>query len=119
MKFVLSRAAELDLARILDWTLESFGEEAEVRYEDLIGQAILDIADNPELPGSRARSDLFPGARLYPIALSRQRGGSSSGQVRKPRHLILYRERPTQGVVEIARILHDRMEPDRHTRGFE
>ncbi len=44
-KFVLSPSAEADIEGILAWTHEHSGEAARLRYEELLAQAILDIAE--------------------------------------------------------------------------
>ena len=51
------------------------------------------------------------GARTYHLELSRTR---MTGQgVKEPRHFLLYRRRP-DGVIEIARVLHEARDLARH-----
>jgi plasmid stabilization system protein ParE len=50
-------AADSDLQSILEWMLESFGRPAMARYSRLIGRALLDLADDPERPGSQHAVD--------------------------------------------------------------
>ena len=71
----------------------------------LIKEAVHDIGTNPERPGSMERPEImFQGARTYHISLSR--GRVTGTQVKEPRHFLLYRRRE-DGVIEVARILHD------------
>jgi plasmid stabilization system protein ParE len=50
--FVFAPAAQRDIESILTWTDERFGERARLRYEALLVQAITDVAEHPDLPGS-------------------------------------------------------------------
>lgn len=102
--------ARRDIAAIIRWSLEHFGEAASRRYESLIFQAFRDLQADPTRLGSKERSDLtVPGVRTYHLALSRAPGIG----VKAPRHFVLYRQR-RDGKVEIARILHDSRELARH-----
>lgn len=56
-RFVLSPLAEADIEGILAWTHEHFGESARRRYEELLVQAILDVAADPERPGCAIRPE--------------------------------------------------------------
>ena len=97
---------------MLKWSFEEFGNEAYLRYAALIRQALLDIAADPELPGSKERPDIMVGgARTYHLSLSRAR--AEGGKVKDPRHFLVYRRRG-DGVIEIARVLHDSRDPARH-----
>ncbi|WP_244422115.1 type II toxin-antitoxin system RelE/ParE family toxin [Bradyrhizobium sp. ORS 285] len=77
--------------------------QAEV-YRDTLLSAIGDLANGPDVAGSRARDDIMPGVRTLHVA---RRG-------RAGRHLLLYRM-SGPGVIEIGRILHDRMDLPRHS----
>jgi toxin ParE1/3/4 len=107
--YTLSRAAERDIASILTWTHDHFGESARRRYEELIVQAIIDVADDPERPGSAARNEVSRGARTYHLGHSRNRVAISRGRVRRPRHFLLYRA-TDKNRIEIGRVLHDSMD---------
>ncbi len=111
-RFVLSPAAEQDILSILAWTHQQFGENARLRYEALLGQAILDVAEDPERIGVIRREEIREGAFTYHLWHSRLRVDTSVGRVRKPRHFLLFRV--ADGVVEIGRVLHDSMDLDRH-----
>lgn len=100
-------AADSDLQSILEWTLESFGRPATERYSRRIGRALLDLADDPERPGSQHAVDaLF----IYHLRHSRIRGRNP--HVHRPRHFILFRTTRTR--VEILRYLHDAMDLEQH-----
>jgi len=105
-------AARRDIAAILKWSLEKFGEAASLRYEVLILQALVDIEADPERPGSKERPELMVGgARTYHLSFSRKR--ISGPGVEEPRHLLVYRRRDG-GMVEVARVLHDARDLQRH-----
>jgi toxin ParE1/3/4 len=94
----------------MEWTIREFGIAAAVRYDNLVKQALRDIAEDPVRSGSVERPEIMvPGARTYHLEFSRRR---VTPGVKKPRHLILYRER--DGVIEVARILHDSRDLARH-----
>jgi len=90
---------------------KEFGEAAALRYAALMAQALRDIGEDPELPGSKARPELMiEGVRTYHLEFSRKR---VSGQgVKEPRHFLIYRTRGD--VVEVARIVHDSQDLARH-----
>jgi len=54
---------------------------------------------------------MIEGARTYHISLSRTR--VSGSRVKEARYLLLYRRRE-DGVIEVARILHDGRDLERH-----
>ncbi len=108
-RVVLAPAAEEDIVKILAWSHEHFGEQARLRYEALLTQAIVDIAEDPERIGSLSREELAVGARTYHLSHSRQRIAKSVGVVGSPGHFLLLRH-TTDGEVEIGRVLHDSMD---------
>jgi len=112
-RFTISAAAERDIASILAWTHEHFGEQARLRYEALIVQAIADIADNPERPGSASRDEISLFARTYHLWHSRSHVDRAVGQVQRPRHFLIYRF-TSKNEVEIGRVLHDSMDLAAH-----
>ena len=96
----------------MEWTVQEFGERAALRYDTLIKQALKDIGADPERPGSRDRPEIVVrGARTYHLSLSRTR--VSGPRVKDPRHFLLYRRRE-DGVIEVAHILHDGRDLERH-----
>jgi toxin ParE1/3/4 len=71
-----------------------------------------DIANDPERPDSKERPDIMiEGARTYHLKFSRSR--VSGLGVKEPRHFLLYRRRK-DGIIEVARILHDGRDLARH-----
>ena len=101
----LTGPAKRDLSGLMEWTAQEFGERAALRYDTLIKQALKDIGADPERPGSKQRPEIMVrGARTYHLDLSRNRVRGS--KVKGPRHFLLYRRRD-DGVIEVARILHD------------
>lgn len=108
----LTGPAKRDLSGLMEWTVQEFGERAALRYDALIKQALKDIGADPERPGSKERPEIMVrGARTYHLEFSRNR--VSGSKVKKPRHFLLYRCRD-DGVVEVARILHDGRDLQRH-----
>ena len=93
-----------DIAAILKWSRREFGNAAAQRYDALIKQALRDIGEDPELPGSQEKPRSRSGMRSYHLALSKAR--VPGPRVKEPRHFVLYR-RVDPNVVEVARILHD------------
>ncbi len=112
LPFHVTGSARRDIAAILKRSLQEFGISASLRYRALIRQALLDIEADPERPGSKERPELMAeGARTYHISLSRTR--AASARVKEPRHFLLYRRRE-DGVIEVARVLHDGRDLARH-----
>jgi toxin ParE1/3/4 len=90
---------------------QEFGEAASVRYRALILQALSDIANDPQRPGSQARPDLLlEGARAYHLSFSRRAAGPP--RVKKPRHFLVYRA--SEEAIEVVRLLHDARDLERH-----
>ena len=108
----LTDPAKRDLSSVMEWTVKKFGERAAIRYDALIKQALKDISADPERPGSTDRPEIMlEGARVYHLQFSRSR--VSGPGVKAPRHILLYRRR-SDGVIEVARILHDGRDLARH-----
>ena len=112
-RFTLSVAAERDIVSILTWTHEHFGEQARLRYEALLVQAMIDIAENPHCPGSEARDEIARQARTYHIWHSRNRVDKVPGRVHRPRHCLIYRVNDRQQI-EIGRVLHESVDLPNH-----
>ena len=110
-RFRLSRPAQADLAQILTTSETRWGIEASRRYSALLSAAILRVADDPGDPVTRDRSDLSPGIRS--LHLRYVHDSDLASRVKAPVHVLYYRSvRPD--LVEIVRVLHERMDPDRH-----
>jgi toxin ParE1/3/4 len=99
----LGAAAELDFANILKWTTENFGARQSRVYRDTLVHAIGELADGPDVAGSKARDEIMSGLRTLHIARRGRRGS----------HFPMYRVVP-KSTIEIVRILHDRMDLQRH-----
>ena len=99
----LGAAAEVDFANILKWTAENFGARQSRVYRDTLVQAIGELADGPDVAGSRARDEILGGLRTLHVARRGRRGS----------HFLMYRAGPNT-TIEIVRILHDKMDLRRH-----
>ena len=110
-RFRLAGPAQADLANILATSAERWGTEGRRRYASLLATAMRIIATDPEGPLTKARKELLPGLRSF--HLRHARGDARNMEVRTPVHVLYYR--PVEpGLIEIVRVLHDRMEPSRH-----
>jgi toxin ParE1/3/4 len=69
------------------------------------------VADEPEGPVTKKRPELRSGIRSFHVRYTR-RSAEGAG-VRKPVHVLYYRV-AQEGVIEIVRVLHERMDPSRH-----
>ena len=90
----LTRAAKADLQEIWLYTVDQWGEQQADRYLHQLEQCCERLIDHPEL--GKARDDLRSGFRSIPE-------GS---------HMIIYRHYHNR--IEIVRILHQRMDPERN-----
>jgi toxin ParE1/3/4 len=107
----VAKAAQDDIAQILEWTVHAFGAVGLKRYETLIQAALPDLAADPRRVGVRTRDDIGPAICTYHLASSRKRTSTGS-QVAKPRHLVVFRI--VGNTVQVARFLHDAMDFARH-----
>lgn len=92
--FILSPRAQSDIEEIWDYTAAHWSLDQEDAYIRQIQGAIESVATNPRR--GRACGGVRPGYRKYPA-------GS---------HVLFYRETPDG--VDIVRILHRRMDFERH-----
>ena len=97
-KYKISRKAQQDLSEIWRYTLEKWSIEQADIYIGSILSAFADIERAPELLG-RPFDDIRNGYRKYPVG----------------KHIIFYRLL-SDGTVFISRILHERMNFDRHLK---
>jgi toxin ParE1/3/4 len=93
-KSQFSKRAEFDLLRIGEYTLHKWGEAHTIRYISELEVCCQMLAENPAL--GRRCDDIRRGLRRY------EHG----------KHVLFFREMP-RGIL-IARILHQRMLPERH-----
>jgi toxin ParE1/3/4 len=92
--FRLSRRAEADLLGILDNTLRKWDEHHAIRYIDALEACCQMLAGNPEL--GRKCDHIRPGLR----------------RMEHGRHVVFYRSDAEE--ILVSRILHERMDPERH-----
>jgi toxin ParE1/3/4 len=107
----LAKAAQEDIAHILEWTVHAFGTLGLKRYEALVQTALSDLATDPARVGVRARDAIGHAICTYHLASSRKRTSTGS-QVAKPRHLIIFRV--MGNAIQVARVLHDAMDFVQH-----
>jgi toxin ParE1/3/4 len=100
---LLAYQAEQDFAEILQWTVRALGRHQAEIYGPILSRAIGALSEGPEVLGSKARDDIFPGIRTLHVAR----------QGYKARHFIVFR-RGTGQSIEVLRLLHDSMELARH-----
>jgi toxin ParE1/3/4 len=118
-RYHLSRSARADLAHILATSAETWGEEGRRRYAPLLAAALLaaamrQAARDPGGRMTRDRRELSQGLRS--LHLRHVRPEDPSAKVKRPVHCLYYR--PIEpGLIEIIRVLHERMEPNLHLAG--
>jgi toxin ParE1/3/4 len=110
-RFRVSKLAQSDLARILAASEYRWGPEGRRRYAALIEAAMRQVADEPEGAVTRDRNSLRSGTRS--LHLRYVRAGSPEAKVKNPVHILDYRSVHPE-LVEIIRVLHERMDPGRH-----
>jgi toxin ParE1/3/4 len=110
-RFRLSLPARADLAQILAVSVERWEIAGKRRYAEVLAAGMRKVAADPDGPTTRDRTELCRGIRSF--HLRNVRIGHVEAKVRKPVHVLFYRV-VGPGVVEIVRILHERMDPSRH-----
>jgi toxin ParE1/3/4 len=110
-RFRLARPAERDLANILATSAARWGEEGRQRYAACLVTAMREVAERPAGPLTKDRPELGERLRSFHIAHARRAAGTP--KVKTPVHVLYYRV-ADDGVIEIVRVLHDRMDPRRH-----
>ncbi|MBF0356617.1 MAG: type II toxin-antitoxin system RelE/ParE family toxin [Alphaproteobacteria bacterium] len=110
-RYRLSGPAKADISLILRTSETQHGKDARIRYRGLLTAALRRIAADPQGRLTMDRSELLAGLRCLHIRHSRNE--SREAAVGDPVHVIFYRTLEP-GLVEIVRVLHDRMEPGRH-----
>jgi toxin ParE1/3/4 len=94
-RYVLSPAAQLDLEQIWDYTCDRWGDGQAEKYVREIERAIQRVVQNPMI--GRACDEVRAGYRRYAV-------GS---------HTLYYRLAGAD-CIDVVRILHERMDVDRH-----
>ena len=110
-RFRLSLLARADLAQILATSAERWGIEGRRRYAAVLAAGMRKVAAEPEGPATRERVELSRGIRSF--HLRNASADKTQAQVRRPVQVLYYRV-VRLGIVEIVRVLHERMEPSRH-----
>jgi len=110
-RYRLSRLAEADLAVILATSEERWGLEGRRRYAAVLAAAMRMVSAEPKARTSRDRDDLLPGVRSFHLRGART--ADASLQVSRPVHIVYYRAAGPD-LIEIVRVLHERMDPNRH-----
>ena len=110
-RFRLSRLAEADLAHILATSAQRWGTDGRRRYAAILAAAMRKVAADPEGPATRDRTELSPGVRS--LHVHHARGDDRKAKVRRPVHILFFRAAAPE-MIEIVRVLHERMEPSRH-----
>ena len=95
-RYALSKRAEMDLANIWRYTLETLSREQANKYLQGLLNACSEIAISPNFLG-RPYDHVRSGYRKYPYG----------------KHVIFYQMQDT-GRVLIIRVLHEKMDFDRH-----
>jgi toxin ParE1/3/4 len=109
----VSALAESDIEDVLEWSNNEFGELARARYAMLIAGALRAIAEDSDRVGVNERPDLGKGVLTYHLHFSRKLVPGARSRVQAPRHLFVFRL-AKDGAIEVARLLHDSMELERH-----
>lgn len=113
-RYRLTRSAKVDIASILRTSEQLHGQDARARYAALLLVALRRVAEDPKGRLTSDRDALRPGLRSFHIRHSRDE--NREAPVANPVHVIFYRVMQPD-VVEIVRVLHERMEPTRHIGG--
>lgn len=106
-KVRISPQACVDIADTLRFTEVRLGESVRNRYQDLLQETFLALAEQPTPVCSKMRDEISPGLRSLHLSFNMLR--MTDGRVIKPRHIVFYRI-GTDQIVEIFRVLHDAME---------
>jgi toxin ParE1/3/4 len=107
----LSAPAQADIVAILKTSEALHGPHARLRYRALLSAALRRIAADPDCTSSAARNEVLAGLRSFHIRHSRD--DSREPPVANAVHVIFYRA-VEPGLIELLRVLHERMEPGRH-----
>ena len=110
-RFRLARPAQTDLANILSTSAERWGAVGQQRYAAVLAAAMRQVAAEPEGPLTRKRPDLRSGIRSFHVRHARR--SAEAAKVTRPVHVLYYRV-AQEDVIEIVRVLHERMDPSRH-----
>jgi toxin ParE1/3/4 len=110
-RFRLAQPAQSDLATILATSAERWGADGRRRYALILAAAMRKAAAEPEGPLTRPRPDLHSGLRSLHVRHARR--DVADANVRSAVHVLYFRI-VQPDLIEIVRVLHERMEPSRH-----
>jgi toxin ParE1/3/4 len=110
-RFRLARPAQTDLANVLATSAERWGAEGRQRYAAVLVEAMRQVAAEPHGPLTKKRPDLRAGIRSFHVRYAPR--SAEGAKVRRPVHVLYYRV-AREGVIEIVRVLHEKMDPSRH-----
>jgi toxin ParE1/3/4 len=110
VRFRLSRPAQMDVARIFAISAERWGVDAGHRYAATLATAMRQVAADPQGRVTRGRGEMLPGLRSF--HLRHARVDDPGSRVRRPVHVLYYRAIAPE-LIEIVRVLHEKMEPAR------
>jgi len=102
----LSAAAQADYQQILRWTTKNFGSAQARTYAGTLSSALTALHAGPELIGAKLRDDIGRHIRTLHVARNGHKG----------RHFVMFRVSTAQGqrVIDVLRLLHDSVDPQRH-----
>ena len=106
-RFRLAHPAQIDLANILATSAERWGTDGRQRYAAVLADAMRQVADEPEGPLTKKRTELRSGIRSFHVRYARR--SADAAKV----HVLYYRV-AREGAIEIVRVLHEKMDPSRH-----
>ena len=90
----LSPLAEGDLYKIISTTMNSWGNEQARVYAQNIDAALIKLAQYPDF--GRERNEIYKDAKSFPVE----------------KHIVFYQV--SDSGIDVARILHQRMDPSKH-----
>ena len=96
----LTDQASQDVEDILDWTFQQFGLRQLEIYTDTINDALEILNEGPKDPGVRWHPELGEAVATLHVARHGHKG----------RHVLFFRLRAPDCVIEVLRVLHDSMD---------
>jgi toxin ParE1/3/4 len=109
LPYRISKAAESDIEGILDYSFHTFGEEAALRYENLLKVSITALRRGVNRPGA---SPTLRELSKFHISMCKKEAHVDGVMVTTPRHIIFFRV--SNDILEVIRVLHDSMDFERH-----
>jgi toxin ParE1/3/4 len=110
-RYRVSRPARADITRVLATSADTWGPEGRRRYAALLAAAMRQAAADPEGHMTRDCGALLRSVRS--LHLRHVRAPHPAAKVMRPLHSLYYRA-IAPDLIEILRVLHERMEPSLH-----